>query len=159
MGRLGGRLLVAAVGKIKEKHWQAAQADYVKRLNRYTDFQLVEVKDAMGRTVPEAVARQREGEQLLQAVGDMHRLIALSPEGKQMSSPELAEFLQKEVVTYGRLAFFIGGPLGFSDEVLTTCHLQLSLSLLTFPHEMARIILLEQLYRACTILSGEKYHK
>ena len=159
MGRLGGRLLVAAVGKIKEKHWQAAQTDYVKRLNRYTGFQLAEVKDAAGRNVPEAVARQREGEQLLPAVGEMKRLIALSPEGRQMSSPELADFLQKEVMAYGRLAFLIGGPFGFSDEVLTTCHLQLSLSPLTFPHEMARIILLEQLYRACTILNGEKYHK
>jgi 23S rRNA (pseudouridine1915-N3)-methyltransferase len=159
MPRLGGRLLVAAVGKIKEKHWQAAQLDYVKRLNRYTDFQLVEVKDAVGRSVPETVAMQREGEQLLQAVGDMNRLIALTPVGKQLSSPELADFLQKEVVAFGRLAFLIGGPFGLSDEVLASCPLQLSLSNLTFPHEMARIILLEQLYRACTILSNEKYHK
>jgi 23S rRNA (pseudouridine1915-N3)-methyltransferase len=159
MPRLGGRLLVAAVGKIKEKHWRMAQEDYVKRLGRYTDFQLVEVKDAVGRSVPEVVAMQREGEQLLQAAGDMQRLIALTPVGKQMSSPELADFLQKEVVAYGRLAFLIGGPFGFSDEVLAASHLQLSLSSLTFPHEMARIVLLEQLYRACTILNGEKYHK
>jgi 23S rRNA (pseudouridine1915-N3)-methyltransferase len=159
MPRLGGRLLVAAVGKIKEKHWQAAQTDYVKRIGRYTDFQLVEVKDAVARSVPEAVARQREGEQLLQATADYHRLIALTPIGKQVDSPELADFLQKEVVAYGRLAFLIGGPYGFSDEVLTACHLQLSLSSLTFPHELARIVLLEQLYRACSILNGEKYHK
>jgi 23S rRNA (pseudouridine1915-N3)-methyltransferase len=159
MPRLGGRLLVAAVGKIKEKHWQAAQTDYVKRIGRYTDFQLVEVKDAVARSVPEAVARQREGEQLLQATVDYHRLIALTPIGKQVDSPELADFLQKEVMAYGRLAFLIGGPYGFSDEVLTACHLQLSLSSLTFPHELARIVLLEQLYRACSILNGEKYHK
>jgi 23S rRNA (pseudouridine1915-N3)-methyltransferase len=159
MGRLNGRLLVVAVGKIKEKHWQAAQLDYVKRLGRYTDFHLVEVKDAVGRSVPEAVARQREGEALLQAVGDANRLIALTPAGKQLDSPELADFLQKEVVGYGRLAFLVGGPYGFSDEVLAACHLQLSLSALTFPHELARIVLLEQLYRACTILNGEKYHK
>ena len=159
MPRLGGRLLVAAVGKIKEKHWQVAQTDYVKRLGRYTDFQLVEVKDAVKRTVPQAVAKQREGEQLLIAVADMHRLIALTPMGRQMSSPELANLLQREVVAYGRLSFLIGGPFGFSDEVLAACHWQLSLSPLTFPHEMARIILLEQLYRACTILHGEKYHK
>lgn len=159
MPRLGGRLLVAAVGKVKEKHWQAAQLDYVKRIGRYTDFQLVEVKDAVGRSVPEAVAMQREGEHLLQAVGDTQRLIALTPVGKQLSSPELTEFLQKEVVAYGRLAFLIGGPYGFSDDVLAACHLQLSLSPLTFTHEMARILLLEQLYRACTILNGEKYHK
>ena len=159
MPRLNGRLLLAAVGKIKEKHWQAAQADYVKRLGRYTDFQLVEVKDAVGRNVPEAVAMQREGERLLEATSGVQRLIALTPEGKQMSSPKLARFLQKEVVVYGRIAFLIGGPYGFSDEVLATCHWQLSLSPLTFTHEMARILLLEQLYRACTILNGEKYHK
>jgi 23S rRNA (pseudouridine1915-N3)-methyltransferase len=99
MPRLGGRLLVAAVGKIKEKHWQAAQTDYVKRIGRYTDFQLVEVKDAVARSVPEAVARQREGEQLLQATADYHRLIALTPIGKQVDSPELADFLQKEVMS------------------------------------------------------------
>ena len=159
MPRLGGRLLVTAVGKIKEKHWQAAQTDYVKRLGRYTNFQLIEVKDAVGRSVPETVARQREGEQLLSVTSEMQRLIALTPEGQQVASPELANFLHKEVVAYGRLAFLIGGPFGFSDEVLAACHLQLSLSALTFPHEMARIILLEQLYRACTILNGEKYHK
>jgi 23S rRNA (pseudouridine1915-N3)-methyltransferase len=76
-----------------------------------------------------------------------------------VDSPELADLLQKEVMAYGRLAFLIGGPYGFSDEVLTACHLQLSLSSLTFPHELARIVLLEQLYRACSILNGEKYHK
>ena len=159
MPRLGGRLSVAAVGKIKEKHWQVSQSDYVKRLGRYTDFHLVEVKDAVGRRVPEAVAKRREGERLLRVVGAEQRLIALTPVGKQMSSPALANFLQKEVVTYSRLAFLIGGPYGFSEEVLAKCHWQLSLSPLTFPHEMARIILLEQLYRACTILNGEKYHK
>ncbi len=159
MPRLGGRLLVVAVGKIKEKHWQVVQTDYVKRLGRYTDFRLVEVKDAVGRRVPEAVAKQREGEYLLQAVDDGHRLIALTSVGKQMSSLALANVMQKEVMTYGRLAFLIGGPYGFSEEVLAKCHWQLSLSPLTFPHEMARIILLEQLYRACTILNGEKYHK
>jgi 23S rRNA (pseudouridine1915-N3)-methyltransferase len=159
MPRLGGRLVVAAVGKIKEKHWQIAQTDYVKRLSYYTEFQLVEVRDVAGRSVPEVVARQQEGERLLQAAGDVNRLIALSPEGKQMSSPALADFLQKEVVGYGRLAFLIGGPFGLAEEVLTSCHMRLSLSLLTFPHEMARIILLEQLYRACSILNGEKYHK
>jgi 23S rRNA (pseudouridine1915-N3)-methyltransferase len=159
MPRLNGRLLLAAVGKIKEKHWRAAQADYVKRLGYYTDFQLVEVKDGVGRSVPAAVAMQREGERLLLATTETQRLVALTPIGKQMSSPELAEFLQKEVVAYGRLAFLIGGPYGFSDEVLAACHQQLSLSSLTFTHEMARIVLLEQLYRACTILNGEKYHK
>ena len=159
MGRLGGQLTVAAVGKIKEKHWRTAQSDYAKRLNRYTNFNLVEVKDSVGRGQPDAVAMQKEGELLLQAASKSTRLIALAPVGKVMGSPELAKFLQKEVVNYGRLAFLIGGPLGFSDSALSACHQQISLSPLTFTHEMARVILLEQLYRACTILNGEKYHK
>jgi 23S rRNA (pseudouridine1915-N3)-methyltransferase len=159
MSRLNGRLTIAAVGKIKNRAWLAAQNDYVKRLGRYTSLELVEVKDVVGRSIPDAVAMAREGEQLLQVVADSHRLIALTPMGKLRSSPNLARWLQKRVVDYGRIAFLIGGPLGFSDEVFTACHEQISLSPLTFTHELARILLLEQLYRSCTILAGEQYHK
>ncbi|GJM42017.1 MAG: ribosomal RNA large subunit methyltransferase H [Ardenticatenaceae bacterium] len=157
--RLNGRLTIAAVGKIKNKAWLSAQQDYVKRLGRYTSLNLVEVKDVVGRSIPNGVAMGKEGEQLLQAVAGSHRLIALTPTGKMRTSPDLAKWLQRKVVNNGRIAFLIGGPLGFSDDVLTACHEQISLSPLTFTHEMARILLLEQLYRACTILAGEQYHK
>ncbi|MCB8924506.1 MAG: 23S rRNA (pseudouridine(1915)-N(3))-methyltransferase RlmH [Ardenticatenaceae bacterium] len=157
--RLNGRLTIATVGKVKNKAWLAAQADYVKRLGHYTTLDLIEVKDVVGRSIPDEVAMAREGEQLLQAVADSQRLIALTPTGKLRSSPSLATWLQKRVVDYGRIAFLIGGPLGFSDDVLATCHEEISLSPLTFTHELARILLLEQLYRACTILAGEQYHK
>lgn len=159
MRRLSGHITIAAVGKLRTPHWQAAQEAYQKRLRRYTKVKLVEVKDVAGRHVPDGVAMAKEGEQLLAAVTDAHRLIALTPRGKQMSSPGLARFLKKRVELYGRLAFLIGGPLGFSEETVAACHEQLSLSALTFPHELARIVLLEQLYRACTILNNEKYHK
>ena len=159
MSRLNGRLTIATVGKIKNNAWLVAQDDYVKRLGRYTTMELVEVKDVVGRSVPDGVAMVREGEQLLQAVADSSRLIALTPTGKLRSSPNLAIWLQKRVEVYGRIAFLIGGPLGFSDEVLAACHEQISLSPLTFTHELARVLLLEQLYRACTILAGEQYHK
>ena len=157
--RLNGRLTIATVGKVKNKAWLAAQADYVKRLGHYTTLDLIEVKDVVGRSIPDEVAMAKEGEQLLQAVADSQRLIALTPTGKLRSSPSLATWLQKRVVDYGRIAFLIGGPLGFSDDVLATCHEEISLSPLTFTHELARILLLEQLYRACTILAGEQYHK
>ena len=157
--RLNGRLTLAAVGKIKNKAWLSAQNDYVKRLSHYTTVELVEVKDVVGRSVPDEVAIGREGEQLLQAVADSHRLIAVTPTGKLRSSPNFAIWLQKQVVRHGRIAFLIGGPLGFSDDVLAACHEQISLSPLTFTHELARVLLLEQLYRACTILAGEQYHK
>ena len=157
--RLNGRLTIATVGKVKYKAWLAAQADYVKRLGHYTTLDLIEVKDVVGRSIPDEVAMAKEGEQLLQAVADSQRLIALTPTGKLRSSPSLATWLQKRVVDYGRIAFLIGGPLGFSDDVLAACHEEISLSPLTFTHELARILLLEQLYRACTILAGEQYHK
>ena len=157
--RLNGRLTIATIGKIKNKAWLVAQNDYVKRLGRYTTVELVELKDVVGRSIPDGVAMVREGEQLLQAASNSHRLIALTPTGKMRSSPNLALWLQKRVVDYGRIAFLIGGPLGFSDEVLAACDEQFSLSPLTFTHELARVLLLEQLYRACTILAGEQYHK
>ena len=111
-----------------------------------------------GSTSP-ATAGEPRAEPSDQPVGDSRRLIALTPTGKLRSSPKLASWLQKRVEVYGRLALLIGGPLGFSDEVLAACDEQISLSPLTFPHELARILLLEQLYRACTILAGEQYHK
>ena len=157
--RLNGRLTIAAVGKIKNKAWLAAQQDYVKRLGWYTTVDLVELKDVVGRSVPDSVALAREGEQLLKSTTNSSRLIALTPTGTLYSSPDLAVWLQKRVEGYGRIAFLIGGPLGFSDEVLAACDEQISLSPLTFTHELARVLLLEQLYRACTILAGEQYHK
>jgi 23S rRNA (pseudouridine1915-N3)-methyltransferase len=159
MARLSGQMTIAAVGKLRFAHWQAAQEEYRQRLQHYTNVKVIEVKDVAGRSTPDSVARQREGQQLLKAAGDTARKIALTPTGRQMDSLEFAAFLGKQIELYGRLVFFIGGPLGLSDEVVTSCVDQLSLSPLTFPHELARIVLLEQLYRACTILSGEQYHK
>ena len=159
MTRLSGHLGIIAVGKIKEKHWSAAQNDYLQRLNRYTTAKIIEVKDVVGRSIPDDVAMQKEGVQLLDSASAYQRKILLSPTGKLMTSEVLARFLRKEVEEYGRIAFLIGGPLGFSPDTLATADEQISLSPLTFTHEMARVTLLEQLYRACTILAGEQYHK
>ncbi len=159
MFRLAGHITVIAVGKIRKSHWKMAQDDYVKRIERYTDFELIELKDAVGRGQPDAVAMQKEGGLLLKAAQSASRKIALTHTGRQMSSPRLAKYLQQQVELYGRVAFLIGGPLGFSDDVLAECDEQLSLSPFTFPHELARVILLEQIYRACTIINNEQYHK
>jgi 23S rRNA (pseudouridine1915-N3)-methyltransferase len=157
--RLVGKIIIVAVGKLHGAYWCAAQQEYLARLRRYTDVTLIEVKDVVGRGIPDAVAIQREGEALLAAAKDARRVIALSATGKQMGSPGLADFLQKQIEVYGSVAFLIGGPVGLASEVLTSCDDTLSLSPLTFPHELTRVILLEQLYRAATIISGEKYHK
>ncbi len=154
-----GQITIAAVGKLRSRDWRDAQGDYLKRLQRYTDVRLAEVKDSVGRGFPDSVAVIREGEQLLHATSKTHRRLLLTPDGKEMSSKAFAAFIQKQLVTYGRIAFLMGGPLGFSEEVIGAADARLSLSKLTFPHEMARIILLEQLYRAFTILHGEAYHK
>lgn len=154
-----GHIHVIAVGKMQTRHWRSAQEEYVRRLAHYTDLQLHEVKDYVGRGLPDAAALQKEGELLLQGASEAARLILLSPEGQQTNSPGFARFVEKQLQEYGRIAFLIGGPLGFSDELVTASHFQLALSPLTFTHEMARVILLEQLYRAFTIRNNEKYHK
>ena len=150
---------MVAVGKLRNREWLEAQAAYEKRLRHYVGFGLTEVKDSVGRGQPDAVALQKEGELLLNGAEGANRLILLTENGRSFTSPDFADYLQKQLEIYGRLAFLIGGPLGFSDDVRTTAHDTLSLSPLTFPHEMARVLLLEQLYRAFTIRNGEKYHK
>lgn len=159
MLRATGHLTIAAVGRLRERHWQAAQEEYVRRLGRYTDFRLVEVRDVVGKTLPDATAAAREGEQLLAAAPKGARITLLTADGRQMDSPELAAWLQGQLEQYGTLAFLIGGPVGFDPATAAAAHERLSLSRLTFPHELARVVLLEQLYRAFTILRGEPYHK
>lgn len=159
MFRLPGSQAVIAVGKVKRKHWLAAQKDYVKRIERYGRFDLVEVKDAVGRGLPDNAAMAREGELLLKKANAYQRLVLLTPEGVQLESEQLAHAWLRWSEMYGRVAFILGGPLGFSAEVRQASHETLSLSPLTFTHELARVLLLEQLYRACTILNNEPYHK
>ena len=159
MARLPGTLTIAAVGKLRTPHWQAAQADYLQRLRRYIEVELVEVRDVVGSTVPDDVAVAREGERLLDAVSGIPWTIALDATGKQGDSVRLAGHVRHQVEIYHHVGFLIGGPVGLSSQVIETCNERLSLSLLTFPHELARVILLEQLYRAATIISGEQYHK
>ena len=158
MAHLPGRLTIAAVGKLRTPHWRAAQADYLERLRRYIDVELVEVRDVVG-TVPDDVAVAREGESLLGAAADIPWIIVLDAAGKHADSVQLAGYVRRQIEVYHHLGFLIGGPVGLSDDVIERGNERLSLSRLTFPHELARVILLEQLYRAATIMSGEHYHK
>lgn len=152
------RLTLAAVGALKEPYWRAAQAEYVKRIRRYAPLALAEVKDRVGSGLLDAEAMRREGEELLTAAKGC-TLVALTPEGETLTTdawaPRLARFLE----THSRVAFLIGGPLGLAGPVRASSPWRLSLSPMTFPHELARVVFLEQLYRAFTILAGEKYHK
>ena len=154
-----GQIVVAAVGRLKRSEWQSAQAEYLKRLKRYTSVSVIEVKDAVGRGFPDAVAMRREGDALLKATAKARRRILLSPDGRKLNSEEFAAYLQRQIEHNGHLSFLLGGPLGFAQEVESAAEDSLSLSPLTFPHELARVVFLEQLYRAFTILRGEPYHK
>lgn len=159
MERLAGHITIATVGKLKSLQYRFIQDDFLKRLGRYTDVQLVEVKDVVGKGLPDDVAMQKEGQALLKATESASRRILLTSTGRLFDSEELAEFVRNQIGVYGRIAFLIGGPVGLSVEVRQNCQEALSLSRLTFPHEIARLLLLEQLYRAGTIIAGESYHK
>ena len=154
-----GQFTLVAVGKIKTRHWRQAQDDYHGRITHYVNFDLIEVKDAVGRSLPDARAMQQEGEQLLKATADFPRRLALTPDGKLYRSQAFSRLLRRELELYGRVAFLIGGPVGFAPDVLDQCHGRIALSPLTFTHELARVVFLEQLYRAFTIMRGEQYHK
>ena len=154
------RITLCAVGKLKEKHWQAAAAEYQKRLRRYAHIAVIEIKDSKSAGRSDAQIREDESSRLLQRIPPFAFAIALDKSGDRLSSTGLAAFLHKKGLhRHSELAFCLGGPLGFSKEFLQQAGRILSLSPLTFPHELARVILLEQLYRAFTITHGEKYHK
>lgn len=152
-------ITLIAVGKIKTSYWVAAQKEYLERARRYATVDLVEVKDRVGQGEPDVAACEKEGNDILKAASGIPGLISLHPAGTLFSSPDWSKALRHWTETYSRVAFVIGGPVGLSDAVLKKSTAQLSLSPMTFPHEMARIVFLEQLYRAFSLQKGEKYHK
>ncbi|NLN06802.1 MAG: 23S rRNA (pseudouridine(1915)-N(3))-methyltransferase RlmH [Firmicutes bacterium] len=155
---------ILAVGKIKEQYFQRAVDEYVKRLRPYARVTVREVKDEKtpdgGAAAEAAAVREREAGRLEALLNQRAYLIAFDVQGKQLSSPELAALLNR-LATEGKshITFLIGGSLGLAPRLLERADLQLSFSALTFPHQLFRVMLLEQLYRACKINRGEPYHK
>jgi 23S rRNA (pseudouridine1915-N3)-methyltransferase len=150
------KVRVAWVGKSREAWVKEALADYGGRIRRYAPLELVEVRDEKGALAEEM--RQRECERLEKQVPPGATLILLDELGEQMDSPGLAAFIGKQRDTgSGELVFAIGGAYGFSEEFRRRGRL-LSLSKMTFTHQMVRVFLLEQIYRAFTILNNEPYH-
>ena len=153
------RIELVFLGKTKEKYLAAGIEDFVKRLSRYTRLEIKIIKDKQQKKLSENQAKENEGCSLLAAVNSS-LLVCLDRTGKQIDSEGLAgRIRQWEMQGRKSVCFLIGGPLGFSPAVLQQADLVLSLSRLTFTHEMTRLLLLEQLYRAYTINAGEKYHK
>ena len=158
------QIRVIAVGKIKEQFLREGIAEYEKRLRPYAKLQVVELSEEKrpqpASPVNESVAIEKEGERILAAVAENSFVIALDVKGQSWSSEELAaSFGERELSGQNQLAFVIGGDLGLSPAVLARSNLRLSLSKMTFTHPMARLLLLEQVYRAFRILRGEPYHK
>ena len=158
------RITVVAVGKIKERFFEDAVREYEKRLGRYCKLEIIQVADE--RTpdgAGEALERQikeKEGERILAHIRDGAYVIALAIEGKMLDSEELARKLgQLGVGGVSQVVFVIGGSLGLSGAVLERADYRLSFSKMTFPHQMMRVILLEQVYRGFRILNHQPYHK
>jgi 23S rRNA (pseudouridine1915-N3)-methyltransferase len=143
---------VIAVGRLKEPHYRAAEEEYLKRLGRYCKIEIHELKECTDKN-PE-VGKRKEAEQILARLKDGGYTVALDRTGRQMSSEEFSKLLRRPDMT-----FVIGGPDGLAREALDAADQTLSLSEMTLPHQMARVVLLEQIYRGHTILKGEKYHR
>ena len=155
---------ILCVGKMKDKAYRELADEYLKRLGRYGKIEEIEIPDlpepAGNSAALEEQVKIREGEALLAKIRPGDRVIAMTIEGKQRSSEELAKHLE-ELRTGGvsRVVFVIGGSLGLGSNILERADEELSMSRMTFPHRLARVMLLEQLYRAEKIISGERYHK
>jgi 23S rRNA (pseudouridine1915-N3)-methyltransferase len=154
------KLRILAVGKLKEPYSRAAVADYLARVRRTMTCEMIEVKDGSGER-DERRIRALEAQRLRAAIagGDRFR-VALDQGGRAFTSAEFADFLGERMNDGSReLVFMIGGPYGLEPDLRGECQLGLSLSRFTLPHQLARVVLVEQIYRALTILRGEPYHK
>lgn len=157
-------ITIISVGKIKEKYLKSAIDEYSKRLSKYCKLDIIEVSDE--KTPEDASPREediikgKEGEKILKHIKDNSFVIALAIDGKMLSSEDLADFIKEQGVRgNSNLTFIIGGSLGLAGGVLDRANLKLSFSKMTFPHQLMRVILLEQIYRGFRINSGEPYHK
>ena len=158
------KITVIAVGKIKERYFTGAIEEYAKRLSRFCRLELVEVPDEKtpdgAGAAQELKIREREGARILQKLPAGSYVIALAIDGKQPDSVELSRQMERwNVGGISHLTFLIGGSLGLSPEVLDRADERLSFSRMTFPHQLMRVILLEQIYRSYMIRSGAPYHK
>lgn len=154
---------IISVGTLKEGYLREACAEYTKRLSQYAKVEEINIKEERIANEDDRTeilgALDREGEKILAAVPKGAAKIALCVEGKEYDSPALAATLGRLLDASGKVALIIGSSHGLCDRVKKECDLRLSVSHLTFPHQLMRVILLEALYRSFTILAGKRYHK
>jgi 23S rRNA (pseudouridine1915-N3)-methyltransferase len=157
-------ILIVSVGKLKEKYLKQGIEEYIKRLSSYAKVEIIEVPDEKApENLSEAdmvIVKEKEGERILSKISDDTYVITLAIDGKMHSSESLAKRMD-QLATYGnsKVAFVIGGSLGLSDTVMKRADETLSFSKMTFPHQLMRLILVEQVYRAFRINRNEPYHK
>lgn len=153
------KTLLIMVGKTVNKHFIAGINDYCERISHYIPFETMVIPELKNtRKLTEEQQKTAEGELILKQLQPSDTVVLLDEHGKEMRSVELASWLEQKKATARRLVFIIGGPYGFSPSVYQRCNEQLSLSKLTFSHQMIRLVFTEQIYRACTIIKGEPYH-
>ena len=147
------------VSKTTDKHLAAGIDDYVSRICHYLPFAITIIPELKNtKNMTEEQQKVREGELILQKIQPSDTVVLLDEHGKEFRSIEFADWLQKKQNTARRLIFVIGGPYGFSESIYKRADEQLSLSKMTFSHQMVRLLFVEQIYRACTIIKGEPYH-
>lgn len=158
------KITVISVGKIKEKFFKQAIDEYTKRLSKYCKLKIIEVSDEktkenMSQT-EENIIKQKEGAKILKNIKERDYVMTLEINGKNPSSEQLASHIKDLGITgNSSITFIIGGSIGLSEEISKRANYKLSFSKMTFPHQMMRVILLEQIYRSFRIINGEPYHK
>lgn len=153
------KALLILVGKTRDKLYSHAIDDYKGRIGHYVPFEIVTIPELKNTSsLTEQQQKDKEGEMILSHIQPSDMVVLLDERGVEQRSMEFAKWLQKMQNTVRRLIFVIGGPYGFSSEVYRRANHQVSLSKMTFSHQMVRLIFVEQLYRACTIIKGEPYH-
>ena len=148
---------IITVGSIKENYLKDAIEEYKKRLSKYTNLEIIEIKDE-GK-VEEEKAKELEGEKILNKINDKEYIITLEIQGKELSSTELASKINNVLIENSNITFIIGGSYGLSNKVIERSNYHLSFSKMTFPHQLFRVLILEQIYRAFKINNNESYHK
>lgn len=157
------KVTIICVGKIKERFYTDAVNEYKKRMLRFGDFDIIELPDEKIPDNPspkeQEIIKSKEGEKILAKLPSQSFVITLCVEGKTISSEELAKTIENAYLTHSNITFIIGGSLGLSDEVKAKSSLRLSFGRMTLPHQLMRVVLSEQIYRAFMINSGATYHK
>ena len=148
---------IICVGKIKEKYLKDAIAEYSKRISKYTKLEIIEVSDRDKLPIKDIL--DKEGNDILKHINDKDYVVTLEITGNNLSSIELAKKIDTIFNKYSNIVFIIGGSYGLSNNIKQRCNYALSFSKLTFPHQLFRVMLLEQIYRAYKINNNETYHK